>query len=422
MTDFEVTAIILAGGMGTRLKNSAIPKCLTEIAGRPTIEYILDQIDNANIKNTLVTTFHLSQKIEEWLETSQEKYSTSITLVKEEVLAGTRVSLLTALRQVKTPFALVLLGDVIFSSPVDEFLSTWVSTDSDVGIVTYVNSYMDTCDLISVNKDGIQFVSKNNPKLFLPSVSALSGILVAKTNYLLLALERSQDSDFESALLKESIANNTLHVFPSIDWISDIGTPERLASTLKTFDRIYDESNRKFLTNRTLVLIDRDDTLIRDPNFDLTKPPEFIDGVLEFIRSCNSSAIPIIIVTNQSKIGRGEVSAEMHDSFIHSLNKSLLDKSLYVNDYFFCPHNPTSEVCECRKPKAGMFHLINEKYMNFKKFRSIMIGDSKADFEFAQNLGIDFVHFVFAKNCTIQTHHQCFVNWNSITRFLDLQP
>jgi len=94
----------------------------------------------------------------------------------------------------------------------------------------------------------------------------------------------------------------------------------------------------------------------------------------------------IIVVTNQSGIGRGYYD---EDDF-HIINNWMLgqfkNKGIEILDVFFCPHDPESN-CDCRKPKPGMLNQANEKH-NIDMEKSWMIGDKEADVAAANSAGI----------------------------------
>ena len=113
---------------------------------------------------------------------------------------------------------------------------------------------------------------------------------------------------------------------------------------------------------------------------------KFINGVID---SCNyflSLGYQIIVVTNQSGIGRGLYKEED----FHILNQWMLDnfeqEGVRILDVFFCPHGP-DDNCYCRKPKPGLFKDAKEKH-DIDMNKSWMIGDKEADIEAANNAGI----------------------------------
>ena len=82
-------ALLLAAGLGTRLKpiTNTIPKCLVPINGKPLLEYWLENLSNAGVKEFLVNTSYLSKQVERFVK--QTKYKEMITLVYEENLLNT---------------------------------------------------------------------------------------------------------------------------------------------------------------------------------------------------------------------------------------------------------------------------------------------------------------------------------------------
>ena len=113
---------------------------------------------------------------------------------------------------------------------------------------------------------------------------------------------------------------------------------------------------------------------------------KFINGVMD---SCNyflSLGYQIIVVTNQSGIGRGLYKEEDFQIVNEWMLGKFEQQGVSILDVFFCPHGP-NDNCYCRKPKPGLFTDAMEKYdIDMKK--SWMIGDKEADIEAANNAGI----------------------------------
>ena len=104
-------AIILAGGLGTRLRSrlTDLPKAMAPIAGRPFLEYLLDRLVAAGANRVILSVGHLRHVI---LERIPENYrGVPITFVTEESPLGTGGAIRQALAQVDEPAALVMNGD-----------------------------------------------------------------------------------------------------------------------------------------------------------------------------------------------------------------------------------------------------------------------------------------------------------------------
>jgi len=107
----EVTAVILAGGLGTRLRSvvSGRPKVLAEVSGRPFLSYLLDQLVRFGLREAVLCTGYLGDQVE---AVFQEKYhSLRLSYSKEIVPLGTGGALRLAFPMFKTDSVLVMNGD-----------------------------------------------------------------------------------------------------------------------------------------------------------------------------------------------------------------------------------------------------------------------------------------------------------------------
>ena len=136
-----------------------------------------------------------------------------------------------------------------------------------------------------------------------------------------------------------------------------------------------------------VIFLDRDGVINEEVGYlHKIKDFKFINGVMD---SCNyflSLGYQIIVVTNQSGIGRGLYKEEDFQIVNEWMLGKFEQQGVSILDVFFCPHGP-NDNCYCRKPKPGLFIDAMKKYdIDMKK--SWMIGDKEADIEAANNAGI----------------------------------
>ena len=133
------------------------------------------------------------------------------------------------------------------------------------------------------------------------------------------------------------------------------------------------------------VFVDRDGTVCFDKHY-LSDPDglELIPTVAEGIRKLNEGEIPVIMVTNQSGIGRGFFTEETLGRIHERLKEMLQERSAKVDDTFYCPHLPNSG-CSCRKPEPGMLLQAQKKH-GFDLSRSFVVGDRMMDIEMAHKV------------------------------------
>ena len=142
------------------------------------------------------------------------------------------------------------------------------------------------------------------------------------------------------------------------------------------------------LDPKRLVLVDRDGVINVDSDSYIKSAAEWhpIPGSLETIARLNQNGIDVVVITNQSGIGRGyfneEALSEMHDK----MAEALAQLQGHVSDIFFCPHRP-EENCDCRKPEPGLLDQLQKKY-NIALDGVPFIGDTGKD-----------LHLAKSKNC-----------------------
>ncbi len=142
---------------------------------------------------------------------------------------------------------------------------------------------------------------------------------------------------------------------------------------------------REMFGNRA-VFIDRDDTVAKDVPY--CHDPDLFnlyEGVPEAIRRLNESGFKVIMITNQSGIGRGYFTLDELNAVNSKMCREIEAKGGHLDDIFYCPHTP-EDHCSCRKPEIGMgIQAIMKHGINPK--RSFMVGDHDKDIEFGKRLG-----------------------------------
>ena len=132
------------------------------------------------------------------------------------------------------------------------------------------------------------------------------------------------------------------------------------------------------------LFLDRDGVINRDYGYvHKIEDFHFYSEIFDVCRDFCKAGLPIVIVTNQSGIGRGKFSLE---DFM-SLNKWMLGEfvkqDVYITKVFFCASPPGREFDYRRKPAPGMF-LEAAKEFDIDLSRSMMIGDKESDMIAAQ--------------------------------------
>ena len=133
------------------------------------------------------------------------------------------------------------------------------------------------------------------------------------------------------------------------------------------------------------VFLDRDGTLMHDADY-CSRPDQvrIFDGVTESLRQLKSAGYKIIVITNQSGIGRGFFSEEQYRAVEAEVSRQL--GIGLIDATYFCPDAP-GRPSECRKPAPGMV-LQAAREHEIELSRSFLIGDKEIDAECAHNAGV----------------------------------
>ena len=146
-----------------------------------------------------------------------------------------------------------------------------------------------------------------------------------------------------------------------------------------------------------IVFLDRDGVINIDYGYTYKiEKFEFMPYIFDLVRLFISSGYEIIVVTNQSGIGRGYYTKEDFDILSRWMIEEFTRQNITIKDIFHCHHSPDSN-CNCRKPKTGMIDEAMALY-DIDLGSSLMIGDKQSDIDLADNASITSTIAIGAKS------------------------
>ncbi|MEO8045664.1 MAG: lipopolysaccharide heptosyltransferase II [Nitrospirota bacterium] len=134
------------------------------------------------------------------------------------------------------------------------------------------------------------------------------------------------------------------------------------------------------------VFLDRDGTLNYDPGYlKIAADLKLLAGVGPALARLKKVGAKLVVVTNQSGVGRGIFSLKDLEA-IHARLQGLLEQEdVALDAIYFCPHHP-DDGCRCRKPNVGMVErAVSELQLDFRRF--YLIGDHARDIQLAHRVG-----------------------------------
>jgi histidinol-phosphate phosphatase family protein len=392
----QTTAVILAGGMGTRAADPTIPKLAQEVGRRSLLAWHLDLLKDSQIGLVLIVAGHLGQQVHA-LAASMSAPGLTVKVIQEEHQEGTVAALKLAAAVSKGDEFLVILGDILMAFPVTEFLANWRASGKSVAVAVHPSSHPNDSDAAFPMADGSVLVApKAQPRDLIPNMSSTGLFAINRVG-----LERfGQLRDFGSDVLPSAAELGDLFAVVTTHYFKDTGTPDRLLAAQGDIDSGA-VARRGSSAPRAALFLDRDG-VINPALPEVYDPTDFAlnPGVASAIGSANRFGLPVFVITNQPGIAKGFMTEQTHLAIRARLDALLGESGAFVDDYWHCPHHPDAgfagEVpalkvaCECRKPAPGLILAVAAKF-GIDLGASVFVGDTWRDEQAALGAGIPFI-------------------------------
>ena len=152
-----------------------------------------------------------------------------------------------------------------------------------------------------------------------------------------------------------------------------------------------------------LVILDRDGVINEDSDQFIKNTTEWkpIPGSLEAIAKLNHAGDRVVVASNQSGIGRGLLDMGALNAINDKMYRVLAQVGGRIDALFYCPHAADAN-CDCRKPKAGMFIDISQRF-NVDLAGVPSVGDSLRDLQAAATAGAQPILVLTGKGAKSQT-------------------
>ena len=380
-----ITAIVLVGGLGTRLRplTLRVPKPLVRVSGKPFLGYLLSKIRSMGISQCILLTGYKHSKVKEYCG-SGKKWGLSVRYSKENEPLGTGGALYNARRQIDST-SLVLNGDSWLDIDFASFAAFHGKSGAWATIFSMRGDLAARGALI-LGKGGrvVQFLEKQkggtgifNTGAYLIEPAALE-FLAGEVRAGRLPEKFSMERDGFPLIA----AKKKLYSYVGKGDFLDIGTFSSLVGAHKILPAHEGAGARK-----GAVFLDRDGVINRHSH-DYVRHPgdfEFEYGAIDGMKQLSKLRMPIIIVTNQSMIGRGLSTPSDLKRIHNKMLAAFRRHKVKIADIYICPHRP-DEDCNCRKPKIGMLIAAQEKH-NLDLAKSFVVGDTTGDILMGKTAG-----------------------------------
>ena len=376
-------ALILAAGLGTRLRplTDTIPKCLVPIDGRPLLDYWVDVLVDAGIREAWVNTHAHAERVRTYIEAANEPGDFRLHETYEPELLGS---------------AGTIAANAQLADGADEVVIVYADNFSNVDLprmLEFHRSHGDpftmllfhppdprACGIAELDEAGRIVSFEEKPKEPRSDLANAGLYIVSADVYREIAAMRAFDLGFE--VLPRYVGRMRGWVWEG--YHLDVGNPQALAQARQDASALGLRPRRVKTGKRPAVFLDRDGTLIEQVHY-LSDPERvrLLPGAGEALRKLRDAGFACVLVTNQSAIGRGMFDEGQLHRIHDELHRQLDANGTALDAIYFCPEAPTSDnrtVIEHgdRKPGPGML-LRAAQEMGINLDASWMVGDMVSD-------------------------------------------
>lgn len=368
-------AVILAGGMGTRLKpfTDTAPKPMYPIEGKPFIEYLIRQVKDFGINKILLLLGYMPEKIKNYLGDGSQ-YGLEIVYDITPVEYDTGARILNAKDKIEDIF-LLMYCDNYCPVSYEQLVRDFNKNDALLQVSVYKNADLYTKNNMKISADGL--VEVYDKKRVTENLQGVD-IGYALVDKKVLELMPPVNDNFEKNVYPELVEQKRMYATVTEHRYYSVGSFERI------------ELTKAFFSKRKCIFLDRDGTLnVRPPRACYIERPEdfvWLDGAKEAVKMLKDAGYFIILISNQPGIARGNLTEDTLLQIHEKMQNDLAKIGAGIDRIYYCPHN-WDEGCECRKPKPGMFYMAQKEY-SIDLTKCYMIGDDERDMEAGQAAGL----------------------------------
>ena len=367
-------AVILAGGMGTRMKpfTDSHPKPIYPFCGKPFIAYLVEQIKGFGIQNILILLGYMAEDIMEYLKDGRA-YGVNISYDITPVEYNTGGRLLHAQELIDEQF-LLMYCDNYCPINFQQLVKDYESNQAFIQLSAYENKDGYTKNNLLIN-DGL--VKAYDKKRITPNLQGVD-IGYAVMNKSVFQYVAGQEDNFEEVVYPEIVREGKLFATLTKHRYYSVGSWERIKLTEVFFD------------NQPTVFLDRDGTINQKaPKAHYIESPDqfiWIEGAKEAIRLLKEANYRVVLVSNQPGIARGNLTEDMLGRIHKKMQEDLMQENgCRIDAIYYCPHN-WNEGCECRKPNTGMLYQAQKDFsLNLQE--CYLFGDDERDIQAGEAAG-----------------------------------
>ncbi len=388
-------AIILAGGLGTRLREAVpgLPKAMAEVAGRPFISFVIDALRMQGITKFIFSLGYKADIIESYLK---EHYTTlEYHIVIETEPLGTGGAIKLALQRVTGDGVLIANGDTLFRIRLQEVLSIHNQQQAECTLALKPMKAFDRYGAVQTGHNGQ--VTSFKEKQFYEEGLINGGVYFLDRKKFSLRTFPFKFS-FEKDYLEAYSSEGNFYGCIQDGYFIDIGIPEDYAKAQNDLSRhLLDLSS---IDQSWTLFLDRDGVINdeRVGEYVLSWDDfHFSKGVLGCFEILSRKFGKIIVVSNQRGVGKNLMTEQELLSIHEKMKAEVAAAGGRIEGIYYCTEK--DDTCFYRKPNPGMALRARQDFPEIDLSKSIMVGNKPSDMRFGRAAGM-YTVFVTTTNPT----------------------
>lgn len=381
-------AIVLAGGLGTRLREAVpdLPKCMAPVAERPFLYYVINYLRRQGIQRIIFSLGYKHEVIEAYLlkEFPTLQYDCCI----EEEPLGTGGAIQLALQKATGTDVFVVNGDSFFAFDTRQLLTLHQQTQADCTLALKPMQQFSRYGVVTTNEQ--QHILSFREKQYYESGLINAGVYLVQKEAFLKKNFPSKFS-FEKDYLEQFVSDGKFSGAVAGGYFIDIGIPEDYNRAQNDF-RPPPFSLAALSSDWTLFL-DRDGVINEEkPDSYVFHKDEFrfYPGVPEAIHKFTHYFRHVIVVTNQRGIGKGLMDEAALQGIHDLLSDEIRKSGGHIPAIYFATAVDARDFF--RKPNPGMALQAAADFPDIDLTRSVMVGNNISDMQFGRNAGMRTIY------------------------------
>ena len=386
-------AIILAGGLGTRLRSAVpdLPKCMAPVAGRPFISYVIDYLRMQGVEKFIFSLGYKWGEIETYLV---QNYPTlQYQSVIEEEPLGTGGGILLAIQKATEENMVIANGDTLFKTDLAALASFHTSSSAECTLALKPMENFDRYGVVETGNNGRILSFKE--KQWYPE-GLINGGLYILNKKRFLQHSFPKKFSFEKDYLEKYYSTEAFYGHVQEHYFIDIGIPQDYEQAQQDLQKPLLQLDK--VDKSWTLFLDRDGVINEEKLGEYVKHwGEFIfsKGVLDTFKKLGDKFGKIIIISNQRGIGKGLMTEADLQSIHLEMQREVEIVGGKIDRIYYCIDKDDKSFN--RKPNPGMALQALHDFPGIDLNKTIMVGNKPSDMRFGRSAGI-FTVFVTTTN------------------------